>query len=332
MLVWFTLLFFPMAFLLGKAALELLYGREAKGEFAWEDAILTGFLLTIGLAEGAHVGALMHGQSVSAALKYFGILFLGCLLVGGLFYGIRVLHWRKNKTNLVVAPKAERQKRNERILLAGIGIVLVSQLLAILFRTAVYLDADLTLETVVTFVKEDRLFGSNPLTGRPYTQGVPTRIKLLCLPTLYGMFCKGTGALPETVVYKVVPAVVLIMAYLAYASVGRTLFSEKKWQADLFLLLAGILFWVEDSMYGLEGFGLLHAGFQGTAIRGGVLLPYLFGLCLRRKWKLAAGVILAEACIVWTLYGAGMGLAMCLAFGVIRLFRKRFFDGKEDSR
>lgn len=84
-------------------------------------------------------------------------------------------------------------------------------------------------------------------------------------------------------------------------------------------------------MYGLEGFGLLHGGFQGVTIRNAVLMPYLFGLCLRRKWKLAILAILAESCLVWTLYGAGMGLLTVFLYFVVTFFKNRLTDGGKEA-
>lgn len=49
-------------------------------------------------------------------------------------------------------------------------------------------------------------------------------------------------------------------------------------------------------------------------IRAAVLLPYLFSCLLERKYLGAVLCILAEACMVWTVYGAGVCLLATVAW------------------
>ena len=334
MLALITVLFIPVLYLIGKAALAFLYGNKKLSGLTWGDAFLTGGLLLIGLAEGAHLGALVRGQSVCAAQKYFMLLLGAAVALSAAFLVIKRLIRKDGELGLQRMKEAGSKlwkAKEERLLLAVLLGLIICQGILILGRSAVYLDQDITLETVRTFLQEDMLYGSNPLTGKPYELGMPSRLKILCLPTLYAVFCRLTGASPEFVVWHLVPLAVLIFAYLAYASLGRALFSENRKAEYVFLIIVGVLFFVGDAMYGLEGFGLFHAGFQGTTIRNAVLLPYLFGLCLRRRFRSAVPVILAEACLVWTFYGAGMSLVVMLLFMLITLCRDKFFAGKEVS-
>ena len=100
----------------------------------------------------------------------------------------------------------------------------------------------------------------------------------------------------------------------------------------LFLAFTALLIFVGDYGYGMEGFGLLHAGFQGTTIRMAVMMPWLLGLCLRRKWRLVPLVLLAEACIVWTLYGLGMGTLVVVAFLIFCYVQRMLKKRKEGSQ
>lgn len=86
-------------------------------------------------------------------------------------------------------------------------------------------DGDMTLETVNTFLKENSIYTVDPLTGEPYTQGMSFRLKLLCLPTLYGTISRWSGMAPETVVYRLIPCLTLCMGYLAYGRLGAVLLS-----------------------------------------------------------------------------------------------------------
>lgn len=53
-------------------------------------------------------------------------------------------------------------------------------------------------------------------------------------------------------------------------------------------------------------------------IRAAVLLPYLLACLLERKYLGAVLCILAEACMVWTLYGAGVCLLVTVAWVALR--------------
>jgi hypothetical protein len=71
------------------------------------------------------------------------------------------------------------------------------------------------------------------------------------------------------------------------------------------MLLVSVLFWCGGYMDSMDGFLLMYCGYSGVAIRNAVLIPFVVGMCLQKKWKPAVLAILAEACIVWTLYGLG---------------------------
>jgi hypothetical protein len=129
-----------------------------------------------------------------------------------------------------------------------------------------------------------------------------------------------------------VPILTLVAAYLAYRSLARALFSGRRFLEYLFFVLTALLIFVGDYGYGMEGFGLLHAGFQGTTIRMAIMMPWLFGLCLRRKWRLVPLVLLAEACIVWTLYGLGMGFLLVAAFLALLCIQHALQKRKEGSQ
>lgn len=71
-------------------------------------------------------------------------------------------------------------------------------------------------------------------------------------------------------------------------------------------------------MPGVDGFDIFYGGFRGVTIRAAVLLPYLFSCLFERKYLGAVLCILAEACMVWTLYGAGVCLLVTVAWVALR--------------
>ena len=85
------------------------------------------------------------------------------------------------------------------------------------------------------------------------------------------------------------------------------------------LILVAVLIWCGDYMVSMDGFQLMHCGYRGTAIRNGILVPFALSMCLQKKWKSAVLAILAEACIVWTLYGMGVCLLMTVIMLVLSL-------------
>lgn len=92
------------------------------------------------------------------------------------------------------------------------------------------------------------------------------------------------------------------------------------------MVIVALLFWAGAYHYVMDGFGILYGGFKGTTIRNVVLMPYLLSLCLRRRWAAVFLCIAAEACIVWTLYGAGICLLTAAAMALCGLAGHRL-DG-----
>ena len=99
-----------------------------------------------------------------------------------------------------------------------------------------------------------------------------------------------------------------------------------------FLVFVGLLFWLcEGSVY-LEGYGVLHAGWLGTTIRSCVLIPLCLYGALKRRWLVSVLCVLAEACIVWTLWGLGMCAVVFAGVVVIEKCLCRHRDKRGDIR
>lgn len=282
---------------LGKGAFVLLYKGDKSLRLA--DALIIGEMIVIGLAVAAHVTAVFTGQSFSRCAALFMILVglslaaAGCLLVYG----------RKSRTD-----RTDQTDRTDKILPGAFLVMALAQMIFVLWNAGVYTQGDMTVETVGSFLQTDGIYLTDPMTGQPFTAGMPTRLKILCLPTLYGIFCKFSGLWPDTVVTAAVPVMTFVGSYAAFYCVGTSLFPDNRKGRSCFLVTVVILNWVGSYMYGMDGFNLLYCGYRGVTIRNLVLIPYLVSLCLRKKWKPVILCILAEACIVWTLYGLGVCL------------------------
>jgi len=320
LVLWLLMALVP--FVLGKGVLRILYGNQPTQKLGLADSMLTGGIVVIGLAEAAHLGACLLGRSFSDCVKLLGIGVVVCLLAAVV---VQLIGSHRDKKNPVLQREMQRKhvKRQltvnytkaQVIVYVIFGIIVLVQFLTVVAAQSVYLGGDMTLETVNSFLATDTIYQVNPMTGKPYSLGIPMRLKILCLPTFYAILCQSFGLEAATVVLSIVPAFVLLLSYLAFSAVAGVLFPEDAFKRGLFLVLTALLVGVGDYMVGMDGFGLMHSGFRGVTIRGAVLIPYALGLVLRRRYKLAVLCILAEACIVWTLYG--MGACLVVVTGVL---------------
>ena len=204
-------------------------------------------------------------------------------------------------------------------MLTGVlAFLILLQILGILSGERAWLDGDMTLETVNTFLAENAIYTVNPLTGAAYTLGIPFRFKILCLPTLYGTISRWTGMAAADVVYRLIPCLTLLLGYAAYGSLGKVLFPENSAKRRTFLLIVGILFSTGAYMPGVDGFDVFYGGFRGVTIRAVVLVPYLLACLMEKRYFGVLLCILAEACMVWTLYGAGACLLITAAWFLLR--------------
>lgn len=295
------------------------------------DMIITAEILAIGMAEAVHLGGVFLGWPFSRCVFVYAMLLVGAAVGAALLAVTKRRHGAAAEEGRgCLGPEGAR--RWTEALPWGIFVLLaLSQLIFIFTGDTVYTDGDMTVETAESFLAADGIYLVNPMTGLPYQSGMPLRVKILCLPTLYGILSRVSGLAPLLLVRMAVPAVTLISAYIAYGALGRSLFPGDGRKRAGFLAAVSLLFWAEAYMFGMDGFGILYCGWRGVAIRSGVLVPWLFSLCIRRKWCSALLCVLAEACIVWTLYGCGACFVILAGMAGARLLC-RAFEGKDRIR
>lgn len=282
------------------------------------DWILSGLILCIGAAEAVHLLCLFGGKTIGFGNRLFCVLvILGLLLMGGAFL------WTRGRRHQTILPK-EAYDRTEKVLLLVLMGLFLLQLLFPFLQEGRYLQGDMMVETVNSFLQIDRIYQVNPMTGEAYSVGLPLRIRILGLPTLYTFLCKVLGAAPDFLVWSMIPGAVCFFSYCSFASLAEGLFPQKRKRRLLFLVLVSLLFFCGSYAYGMDGFGLLYCGWRGVTIRNLILLPYTLSLCLRKRYQETLLCILAEACIVWTLYGLGMCIALVGLFVVTNGVCKRF--------
>ena len=352
LILWLLVALIP--YLMGKGALRILYRNRPTQEWNLSDYVLTGWIISMGLAEAAHLGAVIMGWSFSRVATVWGIGVIVCT-IAALLISFLGRENRKTAGNNKIAGNrkntrsdkntgnskntgnritAENSKIAENSRNAGkmggklpwilFGVAALTQVMYVMTMQEVYTQGDMTLESVISFLASDRIYEINPLTGNAYTQGMPLRLKILCLPTVYAALVKGFGVDAESLVYGMIPAFVLLGSYLAYYTLAKQLFRKDLFRQGVFMAIVAILYSFGDYMYGVDGFGVLHSGFRGVTIRAAILLPYTLGLMLRKKYKLVLLCILAEACIVWTFYGMGACLLMAAGLMCVEQMMKYF--------
>lgn len=301
--------------------------------FRTSDILIGGSLIIIGLTEVAHLAGCLLGWSfltvTDLLLAEVGIFLLAAIVLF-ILCGRRQERAAAGKMNTTADPghaTGIAEPEYTRILTGVLAFLILLLILGILTGERRWLNGDMTVETVNTFLRENAVYTVNPLTGAAYSQGMSFRLKILCLPTLYGTISRFTGMAPVDVVYRLIPCVTLLLSYVAYGSLGNVLFPENSVKRRTFLLIVGILFSTGAYMPGVDGFDVFYGGFRGVTIRAAVLIPYLLACLLRKKYVGVILCILAEACMVWTLYGAGVCLLITVAWlalrGLLSLFRNR---------
>lgn len=286
------------------------------------------FIMVIGAAEAAHLSGVFFHRPVSQCTVIFGVL---SALSAVALSAFEALWFRKAAVKEKVQEGRHHFSLFEKLLLALFVFLAASQILFILIGKNVYMQGDMTVETVGSFLETDVIYQVNPMTGQAYAEGLPLRMEILCLPTLYAALSGIFRISPDTLVLYIVPVITLLCCYGAYGCLAKALFPGRRSMQIGFLAMAAFLIWIGSYGYGMDGFGLLFSGWRGVTIRNAVLIPYTLSLCLRGKYMYLPLCLLAEACIVWTFYGLGACLPVILGMLLIRFLRRRQRERRETA-
>ena len=321
-MIWGILVSVP--FLMGLGICRCLFGKGYWRKYNKGEIYIIGLCGWIGVAECAHVAAVFLHWNI----RQMSIFLWGMSMVLSVAAGVWSL-WERRKCFWLGQGKGSLGKEHAVSLLSGVLCVSVFfQIILIVTGDISWREGDMMLETVQTFLSDDQAYQTNPLTGQNYVGGIPLRLKILCLPSLYASVCSLTGVDAGWFLYHIWPVVILLGSYLAYGELGKVLFKEDGKSLLLMLVILSVLIWMGDYMVSVDGFGLLHCGYRGTTLRNGILVPFTISVCLKRKWVGAILAILAEACIVWTLYGMGI----CFLVTVIILVIQFVISHREGAR
>lgn len=286
------------------------------------DLLPTAAVAVIGIAEVSHLCGAFLDIPFHFCTLLFGALTAGALFLLVLLSTIRIVKLRRE------APRTARTRDAGAVVLLILFMLLVfSQIFFLLTNETLYRRGDMTVETVESFLRTDAVYRVNPMTGQAYQQGIPSRLKILCLPTLYGALCSLLGVSSELLVWRVAPVLTLLGCYGAYSVLSRCLFEDDR-KRRAFLIAVALLIWAGSYLYGMDGFGILYTGWRGVTIRNTVLVPWVLSLCMRKKFMPVLLGVIAEACIVWTLYGMGVCLIVAVGMSAAGIIRVRVAAGQ----
>ena len=283
------------------------------------DKIIEGSLAVAGAAEAVHLAGLFLGLPFHVCAAVLTALLLCAVLCA---VGIRMLRRkRKGPEKEKIAPYRALFRNHPGWLLL-LFLLVVFQMVWYYWAHIPCIKNDITGETVQTILTTDRLYEINPLTGRPFSNGMPMRLKILVLPTLSAFLCRLTGLPVMTVCYSVVPCIVIALSYVVYLDWAAYLFPGERKKRFFFLFFMILLYQFGTYSLPLDGYTLLFGGYQGEAVRTGILLPYALLCCLRGRKRGLLLCLLAEVCVVWTFYGLGYVAVAAVFYGAVRLYSR----------
>lgn len=283
------------------------------------EKIIEGSMGAILLAEIAHLYALFLHKPFHVCAQVMAILFGGALMavvLRGIFEA------RKRKQGS--AQKGERRffklLKVYPYLFLVIGGLIVFQVITNFWIHLPYLKNNITGEMVQSMLFSDTIYGVNPMTGQPFTDGMPLRLQILTVPTLFAAICRWTGIPVQTFVYSIAPMMVLVLSYLVYSRFALYFFPNEGKKQAMFMLFTALIYQFGCFGPAMDSFLLFFCGSTGAAFRAGVILPYALLCCLKNKWKSVILCALAEVCVVWTFYGFGytvviVALILCIRLG-----------------
>lgn len=301
--------------------------RKKKRDAGMAAAWLVGALFCLGMAEVSQLAAIVLALSLGQVCGLYAALAGFCTLLGGI-----CLLCNRGAGN-ARKPKTSGCAAGNRFIPALFFLIFLAQVIYIYYRRGMLVAGDIVLETVQSFLAEDGIYKVQPLTGQLYTQDMPMRIRILCLPTLYAVLSRTWGIDAAMLVQYIVPTVVLAASYLAYYCLSGSLFGDNAKKKYTFLIMVALLYFFGEQASFSDGFGMLYAGYLGTSIRNMVLVPFALSAFLDRRFLRLALCLVIEICITWTFWGAGVCAAMTAALAGITLLRKllhrRDADGEE---
>ncbi len=284
----------------------------------FSDKIIQRCFLIIGIAEAVYLGTLVLKMSFSVC-AYIMSGMIGAFVLACFIWDIRKKNFPKMSGAVKMYPYG----------CLALTVLVMIQIISCFWMGQPLIGGDITAETMQSFLVTDGIYTVNPMTGESFLTGMPMRWKIIGLPGLYAAISRVTGMSVPFVCYRLIPTIVLLLTYLVYGQWAKHLFPKEKKKQLTFMIFIALIFLF--GCYGTKSDSawLLLRGWQGEAIRAGIILPYALLCLIRRKYVGVILAALAEICVVWTMYGLGYTVLMTGIVLAIRLIEKKLGNCSE---
>ena len=320
MILLLILFLIVVPFLTGKPVRKVLDSKR----HGITDTYICG-VMTMLVASGVlHVAVMLLNRPFSDYVKLYSLILAALSLLGAVcvILGARRGNtWVHLKERFLRVARGFAANRETRIFLGLFVVVFLLCGVRIIFGT-VDVTGDFTLETIRTTLETDSIYGYNSLTGRLLEEGMPIRQQILTMPFFLAYLCEMFSVAAGTLLYKIIPCYLLVLAALVYTKWAGVLFEKQREKQLLFLVVTGILLLMGDSTRFAPAALLLHQGFTGNAWCAGFVVPYAIYACMDKKWLLTGLCVGAELFLVWTTYGLGYCVLITALFGGLELARR----------
>ena len=191
-----------LPFLTGQGLMAALDDLQKK-RAGLPEKYLSGSLVLLLLTEAAHLLTLIRGEGIAFCLKTAGLLWILVATVSYLFTLVRTF-----LRALKSSPEPKERKKDKApadsvtaVFGAAAFLLIAAQLVYIALGSHVAITGDMTAETVQTLLGGAPFYETNPMTGLPYRAGIPSRLKILVLPSFYAIFARAFSLPATTVVW-----------------------------------------------------------------------------------------------------------------------------------
>lgn len=157
-------------------------------------------------------------------------------------------------------------------------------------------------------VRSDQIYWVYPETG--WFADFDKRYVLSLWPVFYAWLSKLTGVMPTIMAHTILPWLIIPLAYMVYALIGRRLFPRDGQLQGMFLAMAVMLHLFMSGQHTAGITFLSITPWVGKGVLAAVLIPMLFYLVFRVMQEMTAGN--------WILLGiAGLGGCLLSSMGIM---------------
>lgn len=176
----------------------------------------------------------------------------------------------------VVKPlfRFEKPSRYEALALS----LMIAAFLLLILRVVLleqYVREDVVLNTVRLNLSTNTINQYNPLTNRPYEQGLIMSKKIITLPTYYTYLAKHWGIDARTLVYVIIPIQTIICLYSVYELMMTALLKGVKKKIYISKFILGVMLLSGDYFNGAAGYRILWNGYSGDIIVALIMITYI---------------------------------------------------------